>query len=191
MGVSPVQLPPTGGHPLSTVYSFVPIPGAQQHKRPRRRYEEIERMYKCGWNGCEKAYGTLNHLNAHVTMQSHGAKRTPEEFKEIRKEWKAKKKEEEAARKADEERHRADVQQRAHEGGAPEAPVYGQMRQAVGVPGQPPQHPQLPPIGYQPAASGNSTAPQYGTQSPGLPEGMAHYPQSPYGQNPQMYQQNH
>jgi transcription factor CON7 len=93
--VSPVQRPPTvrdtapndvrslltarqGGHPLSTVYSFVPIPGAQQHKRPRRRYEEIERMYKCGWNGCEKAYGTLNHLNAHVTMQSHGSKRTPE-----------------------------------------------------------------------------------------------------------------
>lgn len=35
-------------------------------------------MYRCGWNGCEKAYGTLNHLNAHVTMQSHGAKRTPE-----------------------------------------------------------------------------------------------------------------
>lgn len=62
----------------SQVYSFVPIPGAQQHKRPRRRYEEIERMYKCGWNGCEKAYGTLNHLNAHVTMQSHGQKRTPE-----------------------------------------------------------------------------------------------------------------
>lgn len=56
----------------------MPIPGAQQHKRPRRRYEEIERMYKCGWQGCEKAYGTLNHLNAHVTMQSHGAKRTPE-----------------------------------------------------------------------------------------------------------------
>ena len=35
-------------------------------------------MYKCGWNGCEKAYGTLNHLNAHVTKQSHGQKRTPE-----------------------------------------------------------------------------------------------------------------
>ena len=65
-------------HALSQVYSFVPIPGAQQHKRPRRRYEEIERMYKCGWQGCEKAYGTLNHLNAHVTMQSHGSKRTPE-----------------------------------------------------------------------------------------------------------------
>lgn len=35
-------------------------------------------MYKCGWNGCEKAYGTLNHLNAHVTMQGHGPKRTPD-----------------------------------------------------------------------------------------------------------------
>jgi hypothetical protein len=196
---------------LSTVYSFVPIPGAQQHKRPRRRYEEIERMYKCGWNGCEKAYGTLNHLNAHVTMQSHGAKRTPEEFKEIRKEWKAKKKEEEAARKADEERHRAVEQNHraAHENGT-EAPVYGQMRQAVGVPGQAPGHPQLPPIGYQPAASGGSSGPQYGTQSPGLAEGMAQqydtpvgnaynrrntnsssYPQSPYGSNPQMYQQGH
>lgn len=79
-GAPPVVYPNVtqGGHPLSTVYSFVPIPGAQQHKRPRRRYEEIERMYKCGWNGCEKAYGTLNHLNAHVTMQSHGTKRTPE-----------------------------------------------------------------------------------------------------------------
>ncbi|KAF2785588.1 hypothetical protein K505DRAFT_7065 [Melanomma pulvis-pyrius CBS 109.77] len=188
--ISPVQRPPTGGHPLSTVYSFVPIPGAQQHKRPRRRYEEIERMYKCGWNGCEKAYGTLNHLNAHVTMQSHGAKRTPEEFKEIRKEWKAKKKEEEAARKADDERQRASDPRAPHDNG-PDTPVYGQMRQAVGVPGQAPGHPQLPPIGYQPAASGNSSGPQYGTQSPGLQEGMAHYPQSPYGQNPQMYQQGH
>ncbi|EXL66231.1 hypothetical protein FOPG_17577 [Fusarium oxysporum f. sp. conglutinans race 2 54008] len=42
--------------------------------------EDIERIYKCGWNGCEKAYGTLNHLNAHVTLQSHGQKRTPDEF---------------------------------------------------------------------------------------------------------------
>ncbi|KAF2191039.1 transcriptional regulator [Zopfia rhizophila CBS 207.26] len=206
--VSPVQRPPTGGHPLSTVYSFVPIPGAQQHKRPRRRYEEIERMYKCGWNGCEKAYGTLNHLNAHVTMQSHGAKRTPEEFKEIRKEWKAKKKEEEAQRKAEEERQRAAEGRPPHDNGT-EAPVYGQMRQAVGVPGQAPGHPQLPPIGYQPAVTGNASGPQYGTQSPGLAEGMAQYgaansnvynspnsnsssyPQSPYGQTPQMYQQGH
>jgi hypothetical protein len=51
--------------------------------------EEIERTYKCGWNGCETAYGTLNHLNGHVKMQWHGTKRTPEEFMEIRKAWKA------------------------------------------------------------------------------------------------------
>ncbi|KAI5794686.1 hypothetical protein FPQ18DRAFT_257261 [Pyronema domesticum] len=87
------------GTPLVHAHSFVPIPGATQNKRPRRRYEEIERMYKCGWNGCENAYGTLNHLNIHVTNKGHGAKRTPDEFKEIRKEWKARKKEEEAQRK--------------------------------------------------------------------------------------------
>jgi len=181
-----VPRPPAGGHPLSTVYSFVPIPGAQQHKRPRRRYEEIERMYKCGWNGCEKAYGTLNHLNAHVTMQSHGAKRTPEEFKEIRKEWKAKKKEEENARKQEEERQRQ------------EAARSGQdSSQASGQPGQYAQHgmmapqmggPQLPPIGYQPAggqAPGQypphqqvDGAPQYGTANPMY--GAQGYPQSPY-----------
>jgi len=113
-------------------------------------------------------------------------------FKDLRKEWKAKKKEEEATRKADEERHRASVQQRAHEGGAHEPHVYGQMLRAIGVPGQPPQ---LPPTGYEAAASGNNTARQYNTASLDLLESMAQYattyPQSPYGQNWQMYQQNH
>jgi len=107
----------------------------------------------------------------------------------MQEEWKAKK---EAACKADEERHWAHVQQRAHEGGAHEPPVYGQMLRAIGVPGQPPQ---LPPTGYEAAASGNSTARQYNTASPDFLESMAQYattyPQSPYGQNRQMYQQNH
>lgn len=137
-------------------------------------------------------------------MQSHGAKRTPEEFKEIRKEWKAKKKEEEAARKAEEERARAAEGRAAHDNGS-DAPVYSQIRQ-MAQPGTGPA-PQLPPIGYQPANT--TTAPQYGTGSPGLQEGMAQYaapstnvynspnsnsssyPQSPYGQNPQLYQQGH
>ncbi|KAK4494034.1 hypothetical protein PRZ48_015221 [Zasmidium cellare] len=184
-----------GGHPLSTVYSFVPIPGAQQHKRPRRRYEEIERMYKCGWNGCEKAYGTLNHLNAHVTMQSHGTKRTPEEFKEIRKEWKAKKKEEENQRKAEEERQR----QEAARSGQDTSQAPGQSGQY----GQPhmmqPQMggPQLPPIGYQPAggqAPGQYAQPQQvdGAQQYGGSSqlyGAQGYPQSPYGQGGLPYQQ--
>lgn len=167
-------------HPLAhqqQVYSFVPIPGAQQHKRPRRRYEEIERMYKCGWNGCEKAYGTLNHLNAHVTMQSHGVKRTPEgkfsipywrpslanhngylaEFKEIRKEWKARKKEEEAAKKVEEERDR----QRQLDGlSALDSSTSVASGQYNGVP----QQRQLPPPGYS---------------QPPLQPGMHHYTQNP------------
>ncbi|KAG6248887.1 hypothetical protein E4U24_002495 [Claviceps purpurea] len=192
--------PMAGGHPgvyghnqasqaqqrSSQVYSFVPIPGAQQHKRPRRRYEEIERMYKCGWNGCEKAYGTLNHLNAHVTMQSHGQKRTPEEFKEIRKEWKQRKKEEEAQRKAEEE-----SQASAGAGSAP--PDQG--LEGPSTPSYPVSRAvQLPPIGYQPA--------QYPAPSGGVPQqgGLADYgaghmypnypPHSPYGQpNQNMYSQ--
>jgi transcription factor CON7 len=117
------------------------------------------------------------------------------EFKEIRKEWKAKKKEEEAQRKAEEERQRAEG--RGGDQNASEAPVYGHMRPNI--------PPQLPPIGYNPAAS--TQAPPYGTQSPGTIEGMTQYansdsipstssnsrnsyPQSPYGQNQQMYQQS-
>jgi len=170
----------TAGPRPGQVYSFVPIPGAQQHKRPRRRYEEIERMYKCGWNGCEKAYGTLNHLNAHVTMQSHGQKRTPEEFKEIRKEWKARKKEEENQRKAAEERDRQNAQTN---------PVDGQQGDPQGPPASYPGgvRPQLPPIGYAPADG--QVPGQYGGAGMAYPQGNGQiggypggYPHSPYGQ---------
>ncbi|ORX57421.1 hypothetical protein DM01DRAFT_240425, partial [Hesseltinella vesiculosa] len=75
-------------------FSFVSLAG--QRKRPRRRYDEIERLYHCTWPGCTKSYGTLNHLNAHVTMQKHGPKRHPSEFKEMRKTWRRQKKEREA-----------------------------------------------------------------------------------------------
>jgi len=160
-----IPRPPPGGHPLSTVYSFVPIPGAQQHKRPRRRYEEIERMYKCGWNGCEKAYGTLNHLNAHVTMQSHGSKRTPEEFKEIRKEWKAKKKEEENARKQEDERHRQEAQRQGQDSSQPQG-----YQAAAGQPAG--QYAQPQQVDGAPQYSGNGHQ-MYSAQG---------YPQSPYGQ---------
>ncbi|KAF9431900.1 hypothetical protein BGZ76_011561 [Entomortierella beljakovae] len=85
----------------SKVYSFVPLSGVNSKKRPRRRFDEIERLYVCNWGDCEKAYGTLNHLNAHVNMQKHGPKRLPAEFKELRKAWrKHKRAEEEAAKQA-------------------------------------------------------------------------------------------
>jgi hypothetical protein len=65
------------GDANSKTYSFVALPGNTVKKRPRRRYDEIERLYQCSWPDCNKSYGTLNHLNAHVTMQKHGPKRTP------------------------------------------------------------------------------------------------------------------
>ncbi|KXN92418.1 hypothetical protein AN958_07036 [Leucoagaricus sp. SymC.cos] len=105
------------GDANNKTYSFVALPGNTVKKRPRRRYDEIERLYQCSWPDCTKAYGTLNHLNAHVTMQKHGSKRTPAgkqhprlllinvlpqhshstEFKELRKQWRKAKKEAEAA----------------------------------------------------------------------------------------------
>ncbi|EIM86892.1 uncharacterized protein STEHIDRAFT_34574, partial [Stereum hirsutum FP-91666 SS1] len=78
----------------SKTYSFVSLPGNAVKKRPRRRYDEIERLYHCSWPNCTKSYGTLNHLNAHIVMQRHGNKRTPAEFKDLRKQWRKAKKEE-------------------------------------------------------------------------------------------------
>ncbi|KAG4306006.1 hypothetical protein PORY_000916 [Pneumocystis oryctolagi] len=97
---SAMQLPYKAPNKVKQIYSFVPLPGAQTQKRPRRRYDEIERIYQCGWNGCEKAYGTLNHLNAHVFMQGHGEKRTPDEIRAL---WRAKKKEEIKKKQAEEQ----------------------------------------------------------------------------------------
>lgn len=65
-------------------------------KRPRRRAEEVERLYACNYLGCDKAYGALNHLNTHVRNAEHGPKREPKgmiisgsylmaEFQEIRR----------------------------------------------------------------------------------------------------------
>lgn len=53
------------------VFSFVPLPGLNQKKRPRRKFHEVERLYQCNYQDCTKSYGTLNHLNAHVSMQRH------------------------------------------------------------------------------------------------------------------------
>ncbi|SGZ21599.1 BQ5605_C021g09387 [Microbotryum silenes-dioicae] len=75
----------------SKAYNFVTAAG-QTTKRPRRRFDEIERLYGCDYPGCQKSYGTLNHLNSHKTMQKHGPKSTPAQFKEMRKAWRDTKK---------------------------------------------------------------------------------------------------
>ena len=102
-------------HPISPAsnsktYAFVSLPGNAIRKRPRRRYDEIERLYKCSWPDCTKTYGTLNHLNAHVVMQRHGNKRSPNEFKELRKQWrKAKKDDSERAARPEKDGGRFDM----------------------------------------------------------------------------------
>jgi hypothetical protein len=114
------------------------------------------------------------------------------EFKEIRKEWKARKKEEDSQRKQEEERNRAQAAASQVEG-QPEQPQAGQ-----GPSYQPGSRPQLPPIGYQSAQAGDVQS-----QYPGPQGGMVYQqgngqmgqygqyppPQSPYGQQGQVYQQ--
>jgi hypothetical protein len=63
----------SGGLPSASVHTL----GVHRTRRPRRRADEVERLYKCTWNGCEKSYGTLSHLNDHVRLQRHGNKREP------------------------------------------------------------------------------------------------------------------
>lgn len=150
-------------------------------------------MYKCGWNGCEKAYGTLNHLNAHVTMQSHGTKRTPEEFKEIRKEWKARKKEEEAQRKAEEERQRAQAQAAAQtapdhgaDAGAPS--TYGGRQQLPSITYGQAAYSSGPPSAGMPLSSDYANSqvyPGYQAYSPHGQPGQSLYNQSPASGPPQ------
>lgn len=48
---------------------------AEPRRRKRRRWDEIDRKYACNFEGCTRAYGSLSHLNDHVSLQSHGPKR--------------------------------------------------------------------------------------------------------------------
>ncbi|KAJ9076562.1 hypothetical protein DSO57_1004877 [Entomophthora muscae] len=53
--------------------------------RSRRKHFEVHRIYKCIAPGCDKSYGTLNHLNTHVRAKGHGKKRDPIEFVHVRR----------------------------------------------------------------------------------------------------------
>ncbi|ODQ45151.1 hypothetical protein PICMEDRAFT_12886 [Pichia membranifaciens NRRL Y-2026] len=54
-------------------------------RRKRKKAFEVERHYRCNYQFCNKAYGTLNHLNTHILIQKHGKKRLPQEFSQLRK----------------------------------------------------------------------------------------------------------
>jgi hypothetical protein len=53
---------------------FVSAQG-ENPKKPCRKPEEVVRFHKCGWNGCEKGYDKVDHLNLHVLKHSHRPKR--------------------------------------------------------------------------------------------------------------------
>ena len=59
--------------------------------RPRRRPEKVERLYDCEHSGCDKSYGTLAHLNAHIRIHRHGKLKTPEDYEALRQKLKEKK----------------------------------------------------------------------------------------------------
>lgn len=91
----PAPVPNSNPKPATlSVYSLLceDAPPPPKRKRQRRKRDEIERVYKCNFGSCTKAYGTLNHLNAHVATQIHGEKRKPEEFKELRAMYRQQKK---------------------------------------------------------------------------------------------------
>lgn len=52
----------------------------QQTRRHRKKFDQVERLFKCNYGTCQKSYGTLNHLNHHIVLQSHGPKRKTSEF---------------------------------------------------------------------------------------------------------------
>ncbi|GAV26566.1 hypothetical protein PMKS-000020 [Pichia membranifaciens] len=62
-------------------------------RRKRKKAFEVERHYRCNYQFCNKAYGTLNHLNTHILIQKHGKKRLPQEFSQLRKQLRKKRRE--------------------------------------------------------------------------------------------------
>lgn len=104
--------------PYAPVYDYPMAAAPEKKKRPRRKHDEIERIYLCNHKNCTKGYGTLNHLNAHVLTQGHGEKRRPEEFKEIRAKLRERRKKSQELKRTQER-----SQERVYQSVPPQAPV--------------------------------------------------------------------
>ncbi|KIL63583.1 hypothetical protein M378DRAFT_79410, partial [Amanita muscaria Koide BX008] len=77
-----------GPDSANRTYSFVALPGnAVKKMQPRRRYDEIERLYRCSWPNCTKVCSTRRILDAHIRLQKHGPMCSPSEFEELHKQW--------------------------------------------------------------------------------------------------------
>ncbi|KDQ13052.1 hypothetical protein BOTBODRAFT_56353 [Botryobasidium botryosum FD-172 SS1] len=193
---SEIQSPPVT---QSKTYSFVSLPGNQVKKRPRRRYDEIERLYSCNFGDCSKAYGTLNHLNAHVSMQRHGPKRSPTEFKELRKIWRRSKKEEPSSPRAPRGRRRTEPALQLsrsnslpdHSELAHEAEQLHDMRRRATLPDA--RYPDAPEdaLHDQVSAGNGSDSPQYWPSGPTPePQPQHHHPQHQHHHSHQQPQQH-
>ena len=49
-------------------------------RRVRRRYNQILRKFSCTFPQCNKSYGSLNHLNAHIVTKKHGKRKSRADF---------------------------------------------------------------------------------------------------------------
>lgn len=53
---------------------------SKPNRRFRRRYNQIVRKYNCSFPGCNKSYGSLNHLNTHIVTKKHGQRKSKSDF---------------------------------------------------------------------------------------------------------------
>lgn len=40
---------------------------------PRKKHNEVDRRFQCGFNGCTKSYSSISHLNTHIHRLGHGS----------------------------------------------------------------------------------------------------------------------
>ena len=70
--------------PADTAVTGSNSPQSAPKKRGRQPTEGLVRPYACTFHDCDKKYDTLSHLNEHITLKKHGARKVPSDFGELR-----------------------------------------------------------------------------------------------------------
>eukprot|EP00835_Amoeboradix_gromovi_P005075 NODE_444_length_8544_cov_0.465127.p4 type:complete len:198 gc:universal NODE_444_length_8544_cov_0.465127:5835-6428(+) len=84
--IPPIQpLPIPVPVPIQQVLTQDVMPQKYKHrtdfsKRQRRKHREMERIYDCDFDGCDKAYESISHLNTHREKKNHGEKKSIYDF---------------------------------------------------------------------------------------------------------------